>query len=63
MPAVLEGIFNIGRRYIRFPYTAQQAEIKMQFAAMSGFPDVIGAIDCTPIAIRAPYENEFVYAN
>ncbi|KAF1376263.1 hypothetical protein PFLUV_G00209030 [Perca fluviatilis] len=64
MPAVLEVIINMGNRYIRFPYTArEQAEIKMQFAAMSGFPNVIGAIDCTHIAIRAPYENEFVYVN
>ncbi len=33
------------------------------FSAMSGFPNVIGAIDCTHIAIRAPYENKFVYVN
>uniref|UniRef100_A0A8C9Z230 Putative nuclease HARBI1 n=1 Tax=Sander lucioperca TaxID=283035 RepID=A0A8C9Z230_SANLU len=64
MPAVLEGIINIGYRYIRFPYTArEQGEIKMQFAAMSGFPNVITAIDCTHIAVRAPYENKFVYVN
>lgn len=64
MPAVLGGIFNIGRRYIRFPCTArEQAEIKMQFAAMSGFPNVIGAIDSTHIAIRPPYENKLVYVN
>ena len=51
-------------RYIRFPYTVvEQANSKRQFAAMSGFPNVIGAIDCTHIAIRAPSENEFVYVN
>ncbi len=51
-------------QYIRFPYTVgEQANIKRQFAAMSGFPNVIGAIDCTPIAIRAPHENEFIYVN
>lgn len=51
-------------RYIRFPYTVrEQAEIKTQFAAMSGFPNVIGAIDCTHVAIRAPSENEFAYVN
>ncbi len=64
MPAVLYGIINMGSRYIRFPYTVrEQAEIKMQFAEMSGFPNVIGAIDCIHIAIRAPYEKKFVYVN
>ena len=64
MPAVLEGIIKMGSRYIKFPYTVQeQAEIKMQFAAMSDFPNVIGAIDCTHIAIRAPYVNEYAYVN
>lgn len=60
----LNGILNMGSRYIRFPYTVrEQAEIKMQFAAMSGFPNIIGAIDCTHVAIRAPSENEFAYVN
>ena len=30
---------------------------------MSGFPNVIGAIDCTHVAIRAPSENEFAFIN
>ena len=66
MPAVLDGIINMTRRYIRFPYTVgEQADIKrnLQFAAMSDFLNVIGAIECTHIAIRAPSENEFVYVN
>lgn len=64
MPAVLNGIVTMTSRYIRFPYTAgEQANIKRQFAAMSGFPNVIGAIDCTHIAIRAPCHDEFVYVN
>ncbi|XP_073714854.1 uncharacterized protein [Misgurnus anguillicaudatus] len=46
------------------PYTVgEQANIKRQFAAMSGFLYVIGAIDCTHIAIRAPYVDEFIYVN
>ena len=64
MPSVLNGIIHMGSRYIRFPYTVEeQAEIKRQFAAMSDFPNVIGAIDCTYIAIRAPSEHEFSYVN
>uniref|UniRef100_A0A8C9Z1S6 Putative nuclease HARBI1 n=1 Tax=Sander lucioperca TaxID=283035 RepID=A0A8C9Z1S6_SANLU len=61
---IIAQVFKGEFRYIRFPYTArEQGEIKMQFAAMSGFPNVITAIDCTHIAVRAPYENKFVYVN
>ncbi|XP_061595551.1 putative nuclease HARBI1 [Cololabis saira] len=64
MPSVMDGILKMSSRYIGFPYTVgEQANIKRQFAAMAGFPNVIGAIDCTHIAIRAPTENEFVYVN
>ncbi len=64
MPGVLDGIIRLGSRYIRFPYTVEeQAEIKRQFAAMSGFSNVIGTIDGTHIAIKAQSENEFVYVN
>ncbi|KAK0131545.1 putative nuclease HARBI1 [Merluccius polli] len=51
-------------RYIKFPYNAvEQANIKAQFAARAGFPNVIRAIDCTHIAIKAPSQDEFVYVN
>ena len=64
MPAILDGTIKMTSRYIRCPYTVgEQANIKRQFAAMSGFPNVIGAIDCTHVAIRAPSENEFIYVN
>ncbi len=64
MPAVWDGIIRMTDRYIRFPYTVEeQANTKRRFAAMSGFPNVIGAIDCTHIMIRAPSVNEFVYVN
>ncbi|XP_041846127.1 putative nuclease HARBI1 [Melanotaenia boesemani] len=64
MPAVLDGIIKMSSRYIKFPYTVgEQANIKRQFAASTGFPNVIGAIDCTHVAIRAPSQNEFVYVN
>ncbi|KAL2099665.1 hypothetical protein ACEWY4_004059 [Coilia grayii] len=29
----------------------------------AGFPNVIGAIDCTHVAIRAPHVNEYMYVN
>lgn len=64
MPAVLEGIAKMTRRYITFPYTiGELANIKRQFASMYGFPNVISTIDYIHIAIRAPHENKFIYVN
>jgi len=64
MPAVWNGLIRMSPRYIKFPFTVgEQANIKLQFAAMSRFPNVIGAIDCTHIAIRAPSDHEFAYVN
>uniref|UniRef100_A0AAR2LUK6 Putative nuclease HARBI1 n=1 Tax=Pygocentrus nattereri TaxID=42514 RepID=A0AAR2LUK6_PYGNA len=64
MSGVLSGIIKLTGRYIRFPYTlSEQADIKVQFAAVAGFPNVIGAIDCTHVAIRAPSQNEAAFIN
>lgn len=40
-----------------------QANIKQQFVAMSGFENVIRAIDCTHVAIRVPSQNEAAFVN
>ncbi|XP_062342185.1 putative nuclease HARBI1 [Osmerus eperlanus] len=42
---------------------AQQVEVKQGFFAVDGFPNTIGAVDCTHIAIKAPSLNEFNYVN
>lgn len=42
-------------------HIAEQAKIKAQFSATAHFPNVIGAIDCTHIALKASSQDEFVY--
>lgn len=50
--------------YIRLPYmVGEQGNNNVQFAAMSSFPNVIGAIDCTHIGIRAFCQNEAASIN
>ena len=64
MPDLLGCIIGLSQQYIKFPsILGEQANQKAQFEAMSGFPNVIGAIDCTYVAIRAPSENEFAFIN
>ena len=54
MPDVLGGIIGLSQQYIKFPYTVgEQANKNAQFAAMSGFPNVIG----TTTALMLLYEH------
>ena len=64
MPIVWEGITQMTPMYTRFPYAAEkQANIKIQFAAIPCLSNVIGAIDCTHIAIWVPREDKVVFVN
>ncbi|XP_051780888.1 putative nuclease HARBI1, partial [Erpetoichthys calabaricus] len=51
------------RVFIVFPGHLRPLYFREKFYSMSGFPNVIGAVDCTHIAIKAPSQNEFVYVN
>uniref|UniRef100_A0A672HG15 Putative nuclease HARBI1 n=1 Tax=Salarias fasciatus TaxID=181472 RepID=A0A672HG15_SALFA len=64
LPTVLDAIISLAPTYIQFPYeNHRQAEIKQGFHAVAGFPNIIGAIGCTHIAIKAPSHNECSYIN
>ena len=61
MPTVLEGIIGLSQQYIKFLYTVgEQANKNAQFAARSGFPNIIGTTNCIHVVRRAPNENELV---
>ncbi|XP_071963309.1 putative nuclease HARBI1 [Antedon mediterranea] len=50
--------------YVFFPMDAASIrETKIKFHDISGFPNVIGAVDGTHVRIQAPTVDEFVYVN
>lgn len=50
------------RKWIKFPSTAEeQTKIKADFMKKSAFPGIIGAIDCTHVAIIAPPQQDITY--
>lgn len=64
LPTVLDAIVSLVPNYIRFPYLLpHKAEVKRGFHAIAGFPNVIGAIDCTHIALKAPSQHEYNFVN
>lgn len=55
---------HMSDEWIAFPTTlAEKLAIKESFMAHKNFPGVIGAIDCTHIALIAPPQEEHNYIN
>ena len=61
MPAEWDGIICISAGISNSHNAVERANIEAQFETRAGFPNVIGAIDCTHSAIKAPSHDEFVY--
>lgn len=53
----------IAPRFIQWPDEVVAADVRDKFAKVSGFPNVIGAIDGTHIKIRAPPTDAASYIN
>uniref|UniRef100_A0A803K734 Putative nuclease HARBI1 n=2 Tax=Xenopus tropicalis TaxID=8364 RepID=A0A803K734_XENTR len=61
---VIQAIVNLYKEYISFPNDpASLKAVKQSFLSIAGFPNVIGAIDCTHVALSPPSENEYIYRN
>ncbi|KAJ1115285.1 hypothetical protein NDU88_003511 [Pleurodeles waltl] len=64
LPKVLDAIIGLTPRHICFPNTLQkQQETKQGFYLISGFPHILGAIDCTHVRLVPPAATEHLYRN
>ena len=61
---VTSALVRLAPEYIRFPTDQHSLSTnKTRFHAVCGFPNIIGAIDCTHVAIKSPSTNEDAYVN
>uniref|UniRef100_A0A8C1N3H2 Putative nuclease HARBI1 n=1 Tax=Cyprinus carpio TaxID=7962 RepID=A0A8C1N3H2_CYPCA len=52
------------KNFIKFPSTAaEQILVKQKFFEIAAFPNVLGSVDGTHIAIKAPSDDEELYVN
>ncbi|XP_069479320.1 putative nuclease HARBI1 [Ambystoma mexicanum] len=61
---VTEALVDRASQFIHFPVEeASLQELKDEFYAMAGMPGVLGAMDCTQVAIKAPNAEDLLYVN
>lgn len=59
----MKALINLSPMFIKWPNEERAIEISNGFLQISGFPNVIGAIDGTHINIRAPHLDPECYVN
>lgn len=60
---VIEALREMKPQYISWPSAEDRADIKAAFQRASGFPGVVGCIDCTHIYVTAPVVDAGEYIN
>ncbi|XP_034255359.1 protein ALP1-like [Thrips palmi] len=60
---IIEALRELSVRYIVWPSREEREVIKNAWGKATGFPGVIGAIDCTHVPINAPLETPANYVN
>ncbi|XP_069583824.1 transcription termination factor 4, mitochondrial isoform X1 [Ranitomeya imitator] len=61
---VISAILKLAEQFIKFPSDPAGLHlVKQGFRSIDGFPDVLGAVGCTHIAISPPSEMEQMYRN
>ncbi|KAK3925322.1 Putative nuclease [Frankliniella fusca] len=60
---IVEALRELAPRYISWPKEEERIVIKETFQRATGFPGVIGCIDCTHVYITAPVHDAQQYVN
>uniref|UniRef100_A0A8C5MN25 DDE Tnp4 domain-containing protein n=1 Tax=Leptobrachium leishanense TaxID=445787 RepID=A0A8C5MN25_9ANUR len=61
---VVRALTSRAKEFIHFPTDrASWRKVKLDFFQVKGFPKVLGAIDCTHVALRRPTNHEELYRN
>ncbi|XP_053560947.1 putative nuclease HARBI1 [Bombina bombina] len=61
---VIDGLYDNCRKFIFFPTSPRGwRDVKRDFFLLGGIPNVLGAIDCTHIALRPPVRREIIFRN
>ncbi|KAK3911740.1 Putative nuclease [Frankliniella fusca] len=60
---VIQALRELAPEFITWPNAAERVVISEAFQELSGFPGIIGCIDCTHIQITAPLEESGRYVN
>ncbi|XP_018409929.1 PREDICTED: putative nuclease HARBI1 [Nanorana parkeri] len=57
-------IKSLAPRFVHFPQTEREwRDVKLAFYNRAGFPNILGAVDCTHIALQPPRLEERTYRN